>query len=1444
MIQTGSSAAAADSTRARAPREFFCPLSGRVMLDPVIVASGCTYERAHILQWLRAPGPQAATCPATGAALPHAQVVPNIALKELIATWLASHAASGNTTTTTSSATSATGRSSSFSISVSRGGNSHGAGHGANSPGGRRGVSFQSPPASLEKSFTVSSPRRCPSPSLPDSPTSSAASPSPSPSSAFSPTIRPAGDAAPTRTPFPPLPFPSRATRAAIYLGIAANERAWRVWDLDEKRVVTSRDVIFDEDKFPTKEKQTPQLTVVLPAREEDEAVEVSPHVKKGAESGGGENEECDDDVEEVPPTEEATSSAPSSLPLALTRGRRTPRPNTRLTDYATVAVGESDEESAAICLATIGDDNPRTHKEALASPDAPLWKQAMERELASIKENDQQQPQLSQQQQVKTSNQVTSSEAATSQAPTEGVPEDKDSCQSKPAARAAVPAGGPRGGQTLKQASTTARQPQRLAAAAANQLQLVRSEGCLPSTHPSVSGVPCEGARGRVLAAAPAATRAAAARARAGGRGAGRGRGMGSDGGCKSHVQLSLQVGAPSPGVWSIAGASPGADGAASRAGSGANMAAQADAAASAGSSSSTPRAQGQAAAKAGEEEKGGPREEEVSGKNAEGGSKAPPKVDDTQGRCVTGSSQMVAAVEKAPGQVTARQIGGQAAVQPAALRADNKQPAGQPNGTKQLKQSQLRKVMLSSGSLQQQQQPPPPLARPTFLPPPLTCPSLPSSAPRPPPLHTRSTSISTPMSIRPPLSRDPLSPSIKYSHSLSLSLSPPDKKLSHYQAPNESSFGGKGRGVRPLVLGKAGLTANGNLQSGKGGGGGVNEEVVVVDSEPMQQGKRATVNTGRGEQGRGVGGAASVGSATILARGSSTAAATATGNGVGRLLSASTKVTPSHCTPHMLSRSLSAPLSALRAMPPNVPHLHPSCLPPSTSSDYLQNQQHHTHTYRNNQHSNPQQQPQQQQHRRSPSQVIVTSTSPGARPLRPGAPSPRSNIQASKAGRVRADEGAGSVMEQGVLSVQCRAVSGGAEGGGSGIGDRDGGEGGSVERPKGGGGGGGSQARMLRSSRSSNALLPSPTPASLLHKRCSLPARSNSLVKPLPGLLEGAGAVRKGTGAGRKEGGDGASAGGGDDNGAGMEGGGADRSSSGGGGGSSCGKVKLGEEGELEAEGEGEGEDTVGEERLVHDGAQQLVDLLLGESTTMEIKAAAVKALMMLVTEHRSGVYAAWECGAVPALLSLARGHREALRKPHTRTVQNNYEMAVDASGDVGAEAGAAAEMAADIARILTYLVGDAPSRVEDTILHGVAEAGIGILGSRVQGMDAHAMGLLNCLLRWPHGRKSIADVAGSAAALVEVVERPCVRARGAAVKVMRDLVVGGFLSPVALVGEGALPPLARITLSVGEGHSDEVIKKGVDERELVKNARALLFLLKESVWQGENDAKDDSF
>ncbi|CAI7823361.1 unnamed protein product [Closterium sp. NIES-53] len=78
--------------------------------------------------------------------------------------------------------------------------------------------------------------------------------------------------------------------------------------------------MVFDEDKFLTKEQPTPQFTVILPAREEDEAMEVPSQVEKEAKNGGGENEESDADVVEVPSTAASTSSTPSSLPFALTR--------------------------------------------------------------------------------------------------------------------------------------------------------------------------------------------------------------------------------------------------------------------------------------------------------------------------------------------------------------------------------------------------------------------------------------------------------------------------------------------------------------------------------------------------------------------------------------------------------------------------------------------------------------------------------------------------------------------------------------------------------------------------------------------------------------------------------------------------------------------------------------------------------------------------------------------------------------------------------------------------------------------------------------------------------------------------------------------------------------------------------------------------------------------
>ncbi|KAJ4954746.1 hypothetical protein NE237_011529 [Protea cynaroides] len=66
------------------PPYFRCPLSLELMLDPVIVASGQTYERAFIQKWL---DQGLNICPKTRQALSHTNLIPNYTVKALIANW-------------------------------------------------------------------------------------------------------------------------------------------------------------------------------------------------------------------------------------------------------------------------------------------------------------------------------------------------------------------------------------------------------------------------------------------------------------------------------------------------------------------------------------------------------------------------------------------------------------------------------------------------------------------------------------------------------------------------------------------------------------------------------------------------------------------------------------------------------------------------------------------------------------------------------------------------------------------------------------------------------------------------------------------------------------------------------------------------------------------------------------------------------------------------------------------------------------------------------------------------------------------------------------------------------------------------------------------------------------------------------------------------------------
>lgn len=66
------------------PETFRCPISMRIMYDPVIIASGQTFERMWIEKWFDEGND---TCPKTRVKLSHRSLTPNAAIKDQISKW-------------------------------------------------------------------------------------------------------------------------------------------------------------------------------------------------------------------------------------------------------------------------------------------------------------------------------------------------------------------------------------------------------------------------------------------------------------------------------------------------------------------------------------------------------------------------------------------------------------------------------------------------------------------------------------------------------------------------------------------------------------------------------------------------------------------------------------------------------------------------------------------------------------------------------------------------------------------------------------------------------------------------------------------------------------------------------------------------------------------------------------------------------------------------------------------------------------------------------------------------------------------------------------------------------------------------------------------------------------------------------------------------------------
>ncbi|CCO30980.1 Retrovirus-related Pol polyprotein from transposon TNT 1-94 Includes: RecName: Full=Protease [Rhizoctonia solani AG-1 IB] len=187
------------------------------------------------------------------------------------------------------------------------------------------------------------------------------------------------------------------------YLGYAPNRKAHILVDHATGKIITSRDVVFDEGG------ETRQRIII-----EDFDNEVPEGVgdaknepKDATESFKGESkpekvepksEASDSEPDDTKSTSEAApepSEAPSTPPRASTPPPRRSGRVTRPPERYGARVGAQDEaasfanaQSNEFALTTVIDTPPKTFEEAMSRPDAHLWLESMIEELASIEKH------------------------------------------------------------------------------------------------------------------------------------------------------------------------------------------------------------------------------------------------------------------------------------------------------------------------------------------------------------------------------------------------------------------------------------------------------------------------------------------------------------------------------------------------------------------------------------------------------------------------------------------------------------------------------------------------------------------------------------------------------------------------------------------------------------------------------------------------------------------------------------------------------------------------------------------------------------------------------------------------------------------------------------------------------------------------------------------------
>lgn len=162
------------------------------------------------------------------------------------------------------------------------------------------------------------------------------------------------------------------------FVGISEESRAWRVYNPSTHRVITSRNVIFRDRK------EVIDLPVPAPTTS---ATAPSSQLE-------GESDPSDKSVTTSTPPEPVTISPDPSQPRRSARNAEKSRPDYKLIanpDARKPALPSTNSNSTNAVFVFLNEegqltDEPRTLAEVMARPDWPLWKAAMDAEIAQLK--------------------------------------------------------------------------------------------------------------------------------------------------------------------------------------------------------------------------------------------------------------------------------------------------------------------------------------------------------------------------------------------------------------------------------------------------------------------------------------------------------------------------------------------------------------------------------------------------------------------------------------------------------------------------------------------------------------------------------------------------------------------------------------------------------------------------------------------------------------------------------------------------------------------------------------------------------------------------------------------------------------------------------------------------------------------------------------------------